>query len=138
YISNENKKGIHSSEAHEEFISSKIEFEPGEIPLSVEGGLNLTKSETRKLNKVLDNNETALVNSDFNSLDISTDIFIDKNGKLACDIRTGKFKIKSPLRLPGQIATYLRLLIDSHFIPLSADLIQQERGLRVKIKIHNH
>lgn len=138
YISNENKKGIHSSEAHEKFISSKIEFEPGEIPLSVEGGLNLTKSETRKLNKVLDNNEIASVNSDFNSLDISTDIFIDKNGKLACDIRTGKFKIKSPLMLPGQIATYLRFLFDSHFIPISADLIQQERGLRVKIKIHNH
>lgn len=137
YIANENKKGIHSSEAHEKFISSKIEFKDNEIPFELEGGLNLTSSETRKLNKALDIKELASVNSEFDAPTISTDLFIDKNGKIACDIRTGKFKIKSPLRLPAEIATYLRLLIDSHFIPLSACLIQQERGLRVKITIYN-
>jgi len=63
-------------------------------------------------------------------------IFVDKRGDIACEIRERNRKIKSPLKLPAQQATYLRLLIDSHFIPLKASVVQKKEGFRIRIKIN--
>jgi hypothetical protein len=35
------------------------------------------------------------------------------------------------------MATYLRLLIDSHFIPVKAEVVEKERGIRIRITIDN-
>ncbi len=46
-------------------------------------------------------------------------------------------KIKSPLKLPAHHVTYLRLLIDSHFIPLRGKIIEKSEGWRVRIFVGN-
>jgi hypothetical protein len=62
-------------------------------------------------------------------------LYVDKHDMLRCQIRTKTRKIKSPLKLPAKHATYLRLLIDSHFIPLTASIIEKKEGMRVRIFI---
>ena len=69
--------------------------------------------------------------------DGEAEIFVDKRGDIACLIRTSERKIKSPLILPAQQATYLRLIIDSHFIPLKARVIKKKEGFRIRISLDN-
>jgi hypothetical protein len=61
--------------------------------------------------------------------------YVDKNERLCCEMRAKDRKIKSPLKLPANQVTYLRLLIDSHFIPLRGVIIQKPEGWRVRIFI---
>lgn len=62
-------------------------------------------------------------------------LYVDKNEKISCLIRAPDRKVKTPLKLPAKLVTYLRLLIDSHFIPLNAHIIEKKSGLRVRISI---
>ncbi|MDD3453904.1 MAG: cytidyltransferase, partial [Methanobacteriales archaeon] len=61
-------------------------------------------------------------------------IYVKENDIISCQIKDG-MKIKSPLILPGEMATYLRLIIDSHFIPFNGKLIKENESFRVKISI---
>ncbi len=57
---------------------------------------------------------------------------------LSCEIKEGKFKIKTILKLPALHVTYLRYIIDSQFIPVRGEVVERDRGLRVKIYIHDN
>ena len=59
--------------------------------------------------------------------------YVDKNERLCCEMRAEDRKIKTPLKLPAQQVTYLRLLIDSHFIPITGEIIEKPEGWRVRI-----
>ncbi|MGB9937351.1 MAG: adenylyltransferase/cytidyltransferase family protein [Methanobacterium sp.] len=115
FVASNVEKGIKSSEAHEMFRKGKR----GEKPLySIDAGMHLRSFEAEDLK---DKTEALL--------------YVDKNEKMRCQIRTETRKIKSPLKLPAKHATYLRLLIDSHFIPLSARIVEKKEGIRVRIFI---
>ena len=64
-------------------------------------------------------------------------LYVDKNERLCCEMRAEDRKIKSPLKLPAHHVTYLRLLIDSHFIPLRGKIIEKSEGWRVRIFVGN-
>ena len=117
YVSRKSEHGMNASQAHAKFRKGvKL---TSEAELSFDGGLNIRNFEVDKIKSGM-----------------NTGIYVDKNGKLACEIRTNNGKIKSPLKLPAEYATYLRLLIDSQFIPISASVVERERGLRINIKVH--
>ena len=118
YVAYNVSKGMKSSAAHKKYRKgSKIQQKP---PFIVEGGLHLRSFELKSLEDKMD-----------------AAIYVDKNGLLCCQIKTPDRKIKSPLRLPAVHATYLRFLIDSHFIPLKAKLYKKKRGWRVRIFVLN-
>ncbi|MDL2246842.1 hypothetical protein LJB96_04410 [Methanobrevibacter sp. OttesenSCG-928-K11] len=56
----------------------------------------------------------------------------------AIEIRTKGKKIKTKLRLPAKEVTYLRYIMDSHFIPLEAKIKEDKKGYKVKINIINN
>ena len=89
-------------EANEKFRSENIEVN---APLTLEAGLNLTKFET-KITKE----------------GINTDLYVDKNGKISVQFKSEGKKIKTNLRLPAVEVTYLRYIMDSHFIPVSGSI----------------
>ncbi len=108
-------KGIKSSDAHEMFRKGK---RGSKFPDTIDAGMHLRTFEVEDLEDGMD----AL-------------LYVDKHDMLRCQIRTKTRKIKSPLKLPAKHATYLRLLIDSHFIPLTASIIEKKEGMRVRIFI---
>jgi len=117
FVASNVEKGIKSSDAHEMFRKGKR----GEkAPYTIDAGMHLRSFEAEDLKDGMD----AL-------------LYVDKNEKMRCQIRTETRKIKSPLKLPAKHATYLRLLIDSHFIPLSARIVEKKEGIRVRIFIMN-
>lgn len=124
YVATECEKGVLASKANENFRKKKIAID--NLPLSVDGGLNLTKFETKLLNKKMDKNEK-----------LTPELYIDKDGKISCEIRVDKKKIKTNLKLPSKEVTYIRYILDSQFIPTIATLIKTERGIRVRIFIQN-
>jgi len=124
YVATECEKGLSARKANENFKNKKIAID--NLPLAVDGGLNLTKYETKLLNKKIANGEN-----------LSPQLYIDKDGKISCEIRVDKKKIKTNLKLPSYEATYIRYIIDSHFIPTIANLIKTKRGLRIRIFIQN-
>ena len=110
-------KGIPSSDAHKMFREGeKLKKQP---LYSLDAGLHLRSFEVDSLKD-----------------DVETEIFVDKRGDIACEIRAPDRKIKSPLKLPAQQATYLRLIIDSHFIPLKARVVHKKEGFRIRIYIN--
>jgi len=118
YVAYNVSKGMKSSDAHKKFRKgSKIQENP---PYIIDGGLHLRSFELTSLKDKMD-----------------ASIYVDKNGLLCCQIKTSDRKIKSPLRLPAVHATFLRFLIDSHFIPLEAKLLKKKRGWRVRIFVIN-
>ena len=44
-------------------------------------------------------------------------------------------KIKTNLRLPARDVTYLRYIMDSHFIPVSGSIKEAKKGFKVKVVI---
>ena len=115
FVASNVDKGMKSSEAHEMFREGKR----GSKPLyTIDAGMHLRSFEVDDLEDGMD-----------------APLYVDKNGKLRCQIRTKTRKIKSPLKLPAKHATYLRLLIDSQFIPLSARIVEKKEGIRVRIFI---
>ena len=124
YVASENDKGLTASVANENFREKKIAVR--DMALSMDGGLNLTKFETKLLEKKIANGEK-----------LTPELYIDKDGKISCEIRVDRKKIKTNLRLPSKEVTYIRYIIDSHFIPTIATLFKTERGIRIRIFIQN-
>ena len=53
------------------------------------------------------------------------------DGKLSARLQ----KIKTNLRLPARDVTYLRYIMDSHFIPVSGSIKKAKKGFKVKVVI---
>lgn len=112
YVANSN---LDAKKANDIFRSENVEVD---APLSLEAGLNLTKFETKITKEGLD-----------------TDLYVDKNGKISVQFKSEGKKIKTNLRLPANEVTYLRYIMDSHFIPVSGSIIKAKKGFKVKIII---
>ena len=115
YVASESEKGVSAREANDKFRSQNISVD---APLSLEAGLNLTKFET-KITKE----------------GINTDLYVDKNGKISVQFKSEGKKIKTNLRLPAVEVTYLRYIMDSHFIPVTGSIKKAKKGFKVKVVI---
>ena len=115
YVASESEKGVSAREANDIFRSENINVD---APLSLEAGLNLTKFET-KITKE----------------GINTDLYVDKNGKISVQFKSEGKKIKTNLRLPAVEVTYLRYIMDSHFIPVTGSIKKAKKGFKVKVII---
>ncbi|MEN6592056.1 MAG: adenylyltransferase/cytidyltransferase family protein [Methanobacterium sp.] len=116
FVASKADQGVPSSEAHKMFRKGEKIKEP---PLySLDAGLHLRTFEVDSLKTGME-----------------AELFVDKRGVIACQIRAPDRKIKSPLKLPAKQATYLRLLIDSHFIPLKAQVVEKKEGFRIRVRI---
>jgi len=114
YVASKVDEEIRSADAHQMFRRGD---RTATKPLIVfDGGLHLRNFEVADL-------ETGMEAS----------LYVNRRDRLSCKIRTAHRKIKSPLKLPAKLATYLRLLIDSHFIPLNAQIVEKKEGLRIRI-----
>lgn len=119
YVATKVDEGINSKEANEKF---RLGDEINKAPLTIEAGLNLTKFEAKKLAENID-----------------AHLFIDKDNKISCQMKKGKIKTKTNLKLPSKEVTYLRYILDSRYIPVSGKLIKNKRGdYRIKITIHDN
>ncbi len=116
YVSSMSSKGYSASEAHNKFRSG-VKSKQKRVKF-FDAGMHLRSFETESLKQDMD----AL-------------FYVDKNDRLCCEIRAEDRKIKSPLRLPAHHVTYLRLLIDSHFIPITGKLVEKPEGWRVRISV---
>ena len=112
YIANSDMDG---RKANEIFRSENIEVD---APMSLEAGLNLTKFETKITKEGL-----------------NTDLYVDKNGKISVQFKSEGKKIKTNLRLPANEVTYLRYIMDSHFIPVTGHIKKAKKGFKVKVVI---
>ena len=116
YVACEGEKGVSAREANNRFRSENIILETP--PSIIEAGLNLTRFET-KITKE----------------GIGTDLYVDKNGKISVQFKSEGKKIKTNLRLPARDVTYLRYVMDSHFIPVSGSIKKAKKGFKVKVVI---
>lgn len=115
YVASEGEKGVSARKANEKFRSQNIDVN---APLSLEAGLNLTKFETKITKEGL-----------------NTDLYVDKNGKISVQFKSEGKKIKTNLRLPAVEVTYLRYIMDSHFIPVDGSIKKAKKGFKVNIVI---
>ena len=115
YVASEGDKGVSARDANEAFRSKNINVN---APSTLEAGLNLTKFETKITKEGLD-----------------TDLYVDKNGKISVQFKSERKKIKTNLRLPAVEVTYLRYIMDSHFIPVTGSIKKAKRGFKVKVVI---
>ena len=116
YVACEGEKGISARDANNKFRSENIAVDTP--PMSLEAGLNLTKFETKITKDGLD-----------------TDLYVDKNGKISVQFKSEGKKIKTNLRLPAREVTYLRYIMDSHFIPVTGNIKKAKKGFKVKVVI---
>ncbi|WP_405270451.1 adenylyltransferase/cytidyltransferase family protein [Methanobrevibacter sp.] len=115
YVASEGEKGISAREANDKFRSKNISVD---APLSLEAGLNLTKFETKITKEGL-----------------NTDLYVDKNGKISVQFKSEGKKIKTNLRMPAVEVTYLRYIMDSHFIPVTGRIKKAKKGFKVDVTI---
>lgn len=115
FVSEKVTEGMSSGRANEMFLEGRHEVN---APSSFEAGLSLRRHEVRSIRDGMD-----------------AHIYVDQNDILSCQIRNG-VKIRSPLHLSAQMATYLRLIIDSHIIPFHAKVRKRKKGFRVLVKIN--
>ncbi|MBC7110669.1 MAG: nucleotidyltransferase family protein [Methanothermobacter sp.] len=115
FVSEKVTEGMSSGRANEMFLEGRHEVN---APSSFEAGLSLRRHEVMKIMDGMD-----------------AHIYVDQNDILSCQIRNG-VKIRSPLHLSAQMATYLRLIIDSHIIPFHATVRKRKKGFRVLVKIN--
>lgn len=118
YVSSKSSEGHSSSEAHKKFRSGSKSSKSS--IKHFDAGMHLRSFETESLKP-----------------DMNAMFYVDKNERLCCEIRAEDRKIKSPLRLPAHHVTYLRLLIDSHFIPITGKIVEKPEGWRVRISVGN-
>lgn len=116
YVASMVDKGLTGSEAHEKFRKGSRTTDKS--PYSFDAGLHLRSFELESLKEGMD-----------------AHLYVDKRGVLACELKPPGRKVKSPLKLTGKMATYLRLLIDSQVIPLQGELLKQKRGWRIRLKL---
>jgi cytidyltransferase-like protein len=116
FVASKASEGLSSADAHKMFRTGKNIQKP---PLyTIDAGMHLRSFEVSSLQSGMD-----------------ASLYVDKRGMLCCEIRASDRKIKSPLKLPGKHATYMRLLIDSHFIPLKAKVLKKKEGFRIRIAV---
>jgi len=116
YVACEGEKGISAREANNRFRSENIAVDTP--PSVIEAGLNLTRFETKITRE-----------------GINTDLYVDKNGKISVQFKSEGKKIKTNLRLPAREVTYLRYIMDSHFIPVTGSIKRAKKGFKVKVVI---
>lgn len=116
YVACEGEKGISARDANNRFRSENVRVDTP--PSVIEAGLNLTKFETKIVKEGL-----------------NTDLYVDKNGKISVQLKSEGKKIKTNLRLPARDVTYLRYIMDSHFIPVSGSIKKAKKGFKVKVVI---
>ena len=116
YVACEGEKGVSARDANNRFRSENVIVDAS--PLSLEAGLNLTRFETKITREGL-----------------STDLYVDKNGKISVQFKSEGKKIKTNLRLPAREVTYLRYVMDSHFIPVGGSIKKAKKGFKVKVVI---
>ena len=66
---------------------------------------------------------------------LNADLYVDKNGKISVQLKSEGKKIKTKLRLPAKEVTYLRYIMDSHFIPFNGSIKKAKKGFKAKIDI---
>ena len=115
YVALEVNKGISAKKANETFRNNNINIQP---PLTLIAGLNLTKFESK-------------ISHD----GINADIYIDKNSKISVQYKSEGKKIKTKLKLPAIEVTYLRYIMDSHFIPVNGSVKKAPKGFKVEVTI---
>jgi len=115
YVASMGDEGISAREANEKFRNEHVDVNS---PLTLEAGLNLTKFETKIVREGL-----------------KTDLYIDKKGKISVQLKSEGKKIKTNLRLPAREVTYLRYIMDSHFIPVTGCIKKAKKGFKVKVTI---
>ena len=115
YVASMTDEGISAREANDEFRSKNIAVD---APSTLEAGLNLTKFES-KITKE----------------GIATDLYVDKKGKISVQFKSEGKKIKTNLRLPAREVTYLRYIMDSHFIPVNGTIKKAKKGFKVMVTI---
>jgi len=113
-----NQKGIPASEADKKFKKTNVKI--NDLPLRLEAGLNLTKYESSIITDRL-----------------KGDLYIDKDGKISIELKADGKKIKTNLRLPANEVTYLRYVMDSHFIPINSKIKKSKKGYKVEINIQD-
>lgn len=116
YVAYEGEKGISARDANNKFRRENITVT--NPPLTLEAGLNLTKFESKITKEGL-----------------NTDLYVDKNGKISVQFKSDGKKIKTKLRLPAREVTYLRYIMDSHFIPVSGSIKKAKKGFKVEVII---
>lgn len=116
YVSGKIDEGMSAREANEKFRSGNIEVE--DVPLNIHAGLNLTRFETKIMSEGID-----------------CDLYIDKNNKISVQLKSEGKKIKTNLRLPAREVTYLRYIMDSHFIPVKGTTEKDKKGYKINVQI---
>ena len=115
YVASKTSEGMSAREANENFRKGNIEVN---APLSINAGLNLTRFETKIMKEGL-----------------NADLYVDKNNRISVQLKSEGKKIKTNLRLPAREVTYLRYIMDSHFIPVSATSKKDKKGYKINVKI---
>lgn len=116
YVATKTNEGMNAREANNNFRQGNVEV--SDAPLSIDAGLNLTRFETKIMKEGL-----------------NADIYVDKNNKISVQLKSEGKKIKTNLRLPGREVTYLRYIIDSHFIPVMGTSKKDKKGYKINVKI---
>lgn len=132
YVADKCEKGESASVANREFRSNP-NIKIDNVPLFIDAGLYLTKFETKVLKRNLNND----LKEETSENKLNPQIYINKDGKLSCEIRVENKKIKTNLRLHSRDVTYIRYILDSQFIPVSTKIIKKKEGFRIRIFIHN-
>ena len=60
---------------------------------------------------------------------------MDLKGKISVQFKSEGKKIKTNLRLPAVEVTYLRYIMDAHFIPVSGSIKKAKKGFKVEVVI---
>ena len=116
YVACKTNEGMSAREANNNFRQGNIEVK--DAPLNILAGLNLTRFET----KIMKEN-------------LNADLYIDKNNKISVQLKSEGKKIKTNLRLPAREVTYLRYIMDSHFIPVNGTTQKDKKGYKINVKI---
>ena len=116
YVATKTNEGMSAREANNNFRQGNVEV--SDAPLSIDAGLNLTRFETKIMKEGL-----------------NADLYVDKNNKISVQLKSEGKKIKTNLRLPAREVTYLRYIMDSHFIPVSGTSKKDKKGYKINVKI---
>lgn len=116
YVASKTHEGISAKEANNNFRQGNIDVD--DVPLELNAGLNLTRFETKIMKE-----------------DLNADLYVDKNNKISVQLKSEGKKIKTNLRLPAKEVTYLRYIMDSHFIPVTAKSKKDKKGFKINVKI---
>ena len=115
YVAFKGSEGVSAKAANDEFRKKDINVD---APLTLIAGLNLTRFESKITHDGID-----------------CDLYVDKKGKISVQFKSEGKKIKTNLRLPALEVTYLRYIMDSHFIPVRGMIKKASKGFKVEVNI---